>query len=125
MYTYMCRFYSTKKSTSAIKWPRDKTFRSLVAASSLLSLFSLYLLRNGNSRKTSRIRITLMTLFRLESLLFFFFFLFSIFFSFSLLLSLAKQDFFYSVVNFLLLLQVYTIHLHLIRILCISSIYFF
>ncbi len=121
----MCRFYSTKKSTSAIKWPRDKTFRSLVAASSLLSLFSLYLLRNGNSRKTSRIRITLMTLFRLESLLFFFFFLFSIFFSFSLLLSLAKQDFFYSVVNFLLLLQVYTIHLHLIRILCISSIYFF
>jgi hypothetical protein len=39
----MCIFYLTKKSTSTIKWPQDKTFRSLVAASSLLSPSSLIL----------------------------------------------------------------------------------
>lgn len=83
MYTdvSVCNFYWGKKSTGTLKWPRDKTLQvSLVGASSspspssllsLLLLLSRCLLRNGNSRKTSRRRITLMTLFRLQSPLFF------------------------------------------------------
>jgi len=113
-----------KKSTSAIKWPRDKTFRSLVAASSLRSPSSLILSISiekwqqqedkQNKNNTDDIIST-----RVSPL---FFFILD-FFSFSLLLSLAKQGFFYSVVGSLLLLQVYTIHLYSIRTLHIKHIF--
>jgi len=65
----------------------------LLFSSFSLLLFSPCLLRNGNSRKTSRIRITLMTLFRLESSSSLF--LFSLDLILFLLLSLTKQAFFF------------------------------
>ena len=100
----MSRSYWRKINAVLSNGLRIKNFQvSLVSASSLLSL-SLFLLRARcmsiekwqQQEGRERIRITLMTLFRLESLPFSL--SPSLYLSLSSLLSLAKQGFFYSVV---------------------------